>query len=60
MVLVAFLAGSLPFSVWVGRFLLGVDIRQFGDGNPGATNTIRGGSKMAGLRIPPHVLGAAN
>jgi hypothetical protein len=60
MVHVAFLAGSLPFSVWVGRFVLGVEIRQFGDGNPGTTNTFRAGSKMAGLPIPPQVLGAAN
>ena len=51
MVLVAFLAGSLPFSVWVGRLLLGVDIRQFGDGNPGAANAFRAGSQLAGLLV---------
>ena len=51
MVFIAFLAGSLPFSVWIGRLLLGVDIRQFGDGNPGATNTFRAGNKLAGMLV---------
>lgn len=44
--LVSFLFGALPFSVWIGR-LNGVDIRQYGDHNPGATNVLRGtGSKF--------------
>jgi glycerol-3-phosphate acyltransferase PlsY len=49
MVLIAFVCGSLPFSVWVGKYLEKKDIRQFGDGNPGAMNVFRGGSKLAGL-----------
>ncbi len=44
-VLGAFLFGSLPFSVWVGRLALGRDIRQIGDGNPGATNVLRAGGR---------------
>lgn len=40
-----FLAGSLPFSVWIGRLALRTDIRRFGDGNPGATNVFRAGGK---------------
>ena len=51
MVFLAFLAGSLPFSVWVGRLLLGVDVRQYGDGNPGAANTFRTGNKLAGVLV---------
>lgn len=43
--LLAFLSGSLPFSVWVGRLLLGKDIRTVGDANPGATNVLRAGGK---------------
>jgi len=44
--LASFLFGALPFSVWIGR-LNGVDIRQFGDHNPGATNVLRAtGSKI--------------
>ncbi len=45
--LLAFLSGSLPFSVWIGRFLLGQDIRTVGDANPGATNVLRAGGKGA-------------
>lgn len=48
-VLIAFLAGSLPFSVWVGRWALHTDVRQFGDGNPGASNVFRAGSKAWGV-----------
>lgn len=44
----AFLLGACPFSVWVGRWLLGKDIRAYGDGNPGAANVFRAGSRRAG------------
>ena len=47
-VAVAFLCGSLPFSVWVGRLALHQDIRTYGDGNPGATNVLRAGGKGLG------------
>jgi glycerol-3-phosphate acyltransferase PlsY len=49
MILFAFLCGSLPFSVWLGKIFLGLDIRQFGDGNPGATNVFRAGNNLIGL-----------
>jgi len=45
----AFFCGSLPFSVWLGRLFLGLDVRRFGDGNPGAANVFRAGSKLIGL-----------
>lgn len=48
-ILVAFLCGSLPFSVWLGKIFLSLDVRQFGDGNPGAANAFRAGSKLVGL-----------
>lgn len=41
--LIGFLSGSIPFSVILGRLALGVDIRQVGDSNPGATNVLRAG-----------------
>jgi glycerol-3-phosphate acyltransferase PlsY len=48
----SFLSGALPFSVWVGKLALGVDIRQYGDGNPGATNVYRaGGPPWAALAV---------
>lgn len=45
--LVAFCCGALPFSVWIGRLALGEDIRQYGDANPGATNVLRAGGRIA-------------
>lgn len=39
----AFVCGSLPFSVWIGTYGLKADIRQYGDGNPGAFNVMRAG-----------------
>ncbi len=50
-VLLSFLCGSLPFSVWLGRLFLDQDIRAFGDGNPGATNVFRAGSPVLGLIV---------
>jgi glycerol-3-phosphate acyltransferase PlsY len=49
LVFIAFLCGSLPFSVWLGKLFLRVDVRQYGDGNPGAANVFRSGSKAIGL-----------
>jgi acyl phosphate:glycerol-3-phosphate acyltransferase len=39
--LAAYLAGSIPFSLWVGRVIGGIDLRQHGSGNVGATNVAR-------------------
>ena len=48
-ILIAFLCGSLPFSVWLGKGVLGVDVRRFGDGNPGSANVFRAGSRGVAL-----------
>ena len=37
----SYLLGSIPTSIWVGRIYKGVDIREHGSGNAGATNTFR-------------------
>ena len=50
-ILLAFISGSLPFSVWLGKLATGKDVRQVGDGNPGATNVFRAGSKLVGLFV---------
>lgn len=46
----AFLLGSLPFAVWIGR-LAGVDPRTVGDGNPGLTNAWKAGGWPVGLAV---------
>ena len=40
-VALAYLSGSLPWGLWVGRFARGVDVRTLGSGNLGATNVYR-------------------
>ncbi|MNW25696.1 putative glycerol-3-phosphate acyltransferase [compost metagenome] len=40
-IVISYLLGSISFSVLFGRLLKGVDIRQHGSGNAGATNTLR-------------------
>lgn len=47
LVVLAFWLGACPFSLWVGKWLLGKDIRNYGDGNPGATNVLRAGGRKA-------------
>jgi glycerol-3-phosphate acyltransferase PlsY len=47
LILLAYLIGSIPTSVWVSRYLYGIDIREYGSGNAGASNTYRVlGSRM--------------
>ncbi|MBE0671139.1 MAG: glycerol-3-phosphate acyltransferase [Anaerolineales bacterium] len=36
-----YLLGSMPFSIWVTRFVKGVDVRDSGSGHATTTNTIR-------------------
>lgn len=37
----AYFLGSIPTAVWVGRYFKGIDIREHGSKNAGATNTFR-------------------
>ncbi|MGB8357216.1 MAG: glycerol-3-phosphate 1-O-acyltransferase PlsY, partial [Bacteroidales bacterium] len=39
--ILSYLAGSIPSAVWAGKIFHGIDIREHGSGNAGATNTIR-------------------
>ncbi|MDL5045146.1 glycerol-3-phosphate 1-O-acyltransferase PlsY [Oscillatoria amoena NRMC-F 0135] len=45
---VAYLLGSIPSAVWIGRAMYGIDVRDYGSGNAGATNTFRVLGKKAG------------
>lgn len=41
LIILAYLIGSVPTSVWVSQFFFDIDIRDYGSGNAGATNTYR-------------------
>jgi glycerol-3-phosphate acyltransferase PlsY len=40
-VLLSYLIGAIPSSLWVGKYYFKIDIRDHGSGNAGATNTFR-------------------
>ncbi len=40
-IILAYLIGSIPTAVWMGKYFHKIDIREFGSGNAGATNTFR-------------------
>lgn len=44
----AYLLGSIPFGLLLGRGLAGKDVRALGSGNIGATNVLRSAGKLAG------------
>ena len=48
-VLLAYLLGSLSFAVIVSRAMRLDDPRSYGSGNPGATNVLRSGNKVAAV-----------
>lgn len=41
LIIIAYLIGSIPTSVWVSKYFFSIDIRDYGSGNAGATNTFR-------------------
>ncbi|MGB4328850.1 MAG: glycerol-3-phosphate acyltransferase, partial [Tenuifilum sp.] len=50
-ILAAYLLGSIPTSVWVGKIFYGIDVREHGSGNAGATNTIRVLGLIPGISV---------
>jgi glycerol-3-phosphate acyltransferase PlsY len=48
---IAYLLGSIPSAVWVGKKWYGVDVREAGSKNSGATNTFRLLGKKAGIIV---------
>jgi glycerol-3-phosphate acyltransferase PlsY len=50
-VLLAYLLGAVPWSVWLGRLFYRVDPRDYGDGNPGAANAFRAGGRTLGIAV---------
>ena len=51
LVLLGYLAGSIPFGVLVARWFRGVDVRSQGSGNIGATNVARVAGKKLGVLV---------
>lgn len=49
--LIGYLLGSVSFSYLAGKLLKGIDIRQHGSGNAGATNTLRVLGKGPGIAV---------
>lgn len=49
--LVAYLVGSIPSAVWVGRTFYNIDVREYGSGNAGATNTFRVLGRKPGIVV---------
>ncbi len=41
LLIIAYLLGSIPSAVWIGKSVKGIDVRNFGSGNAGTTNAIR-------------------
>ena len=41
LLVLAYLIGSIPSAVWISKSVFGIDIREHGSGNAGATNTFR-------------------
>ncbi len=57
LIVLAYLIGSIPTAVWVSKYFFKIDIRDYGSGNAGATNTFRVlGSKWGTLVMSIDVL----
>lgn len=46
-----YLMGSIPTAVWVGKYFYGIDVREHGSKNAGATNTFRVLGPKAGIPV---------
>jgi len=51
LIVLAYLIGSIPTAVWVSKRIFGIDIREHGSGNAGATNTFRILGSKAGTAV---------
>ena len=50
-IFLSYLTGAFPSAVWVGKTFYKIDVREFGSGNAGATNTFRVLGKKAGIPV---------
>jgi glycerol-3-phosphate acyltransferase PlsY len=49
--IISYLLGSIPTSVWIGKRFFGIDVREHGSKNAGATNTVRVLGWKAGIPV---------
>lgn len=49
--LLAYLLGSIPSAVWIGKYYYNIDVREYGSGNAGSTNVFRVLGKKAGIPV---------
>lgn len=49
--ILSYLIGSITFSFVVGKLFMGIDVREHGSGNAGATNTLRTLGKVPGIAV---------
>ena len=47
----AYILGSIPTAVWIGKYFYKIDVREYGSGNAGATNVFRVLGKKAGIPV---------
>lgn len=50
-IVISYLLGSVSFSIVIAKWVKGIDIRQHGSGNAGATNTLRVLGKGPGIAV---------
>ena len=51
MFVLSYLLGSIPSGVWIGKKFYNTDIREYGSGNTGTTNTFRVLGVKAGITV---------
>lgn len=51
MIIIAYLLGSIPTGLWIGKYFYHKDIRKLGSGNIGTTNTFRTLGPKAGVVV---------
>ncbi|MEY8463526.1 glycerol-3-phosphate 1-O-acyltransferase PlsY [Streptococcus merionis] len=51
LLIIAYLLGSIPSGLWIGQIFFKVNLRDYGSGNTGTTNTFRILGKKAGIIV---------
>ena len=58
--IVAYVIGAVPFAYIAGKTLKGIDIRDYGSGNVGATNVLRTLGRLSDTQISARVSSVAS